>query len=648
MRTLIILFCLIAFAPLAAHEGWTVERSLRVSTPGSVELSPDGREAIIESSRTLYISDLQGGLTVWQCAGSDCSCWSPAYSPDGRWVAFLSDRSGSPQLYLNQRRGGSLTQLTNIEGGVGEFKWSPRGDRIAFLRTIAMPGGAVQKIDDTEAYPGAELWVVELGRQRRLYQVAQGRRVGYGLGGMAQYDWSPCGDKIAFATLLACGADVEQPEVGLATANLCTGRLRVWEAEGECRSTPRYSPDGQWLAFLTASCPSGWDDTHHVAIASLDGGEIVELCNTPNEGGYTLFEWSGDSSALLLVEPSGTGSALLSLPVTGERWSRLDFGTAYFSESWLNRTRSHIGLVVEGPDLLPEAYFAAIDSFSPRRLSNFNSWARNLTTGQTYPLEWSSSDGQRIEGLVTLPPGYRQGDCLPLLLMIHGGPHYAFSESAIASAHPFPVAVLAECGYAVLRPNPRGSDGYGRTYRRAIEADWGGVDYRDFMAGVDHLIEEGIADPDRLGVMGWSYGGYLTAWTITQTDRFVAASLGAAMTDLISWAGTSDLHRVARGSLGDRYWEDGELYRERSPITHAYRVQTPTLIHHGEWDDRVPVGQAWEFYRTLRGVGVDAELLLYSGSGHSPVGLEAMRRCMSRNVEWFLAHIAPGPLARGD
>jgi dipeptidyl aminopeptidase/acylaminoacyl peptidase len=272
------------------------------------------------------------------------------------------------------------------------------------------------------------------------------------------------------------------------------------------------------------------------------------------------------------------------------------------------------------------------------QVSRVNNDLPALPLGRTEALRWKSGEFD-VEGLLTYPVGYEKGKRYPLLLVIHGGPTDAFTQSFIASPHDFynvyPTAVFAARGYAVLRGNPRGSSGYGRKFRYANYKDWGGGDFKDLMAGVDHVISLGVADPDRLGVMGWSYGGYMTAWAITQTRRFRAACVGAGICDLVSFTGTTDIPSFVPDYFGGEPWDRFEAYRARSALYHIKGVSTPTLILHGEKDERVPTGQGYELYNALKRQGCPVQMVVYPRMGHGLDEPKLMKDAMTRNVKWF-------------
>ena len=257
-----------------------------------------------------------------------------------------------------------------------------------------------------------------------------------------------------------------------------------------------------------------------------------------------------------------------------------------------------------------------------------------LELAETKVIRWKGKDGRDIEGLLTYPNGYQPGQKYPLILNIHGGPAGAFGETFTGRFSIYPIAVFAARGYAVLRPNPRGSSGYGRDFRFANVADWGGQDYEDDMAGVDTVVSMGVADPDHLAVMGWSYGGYMTSWVVTHTNRFKAAVVGAGVTDLWSFTGTSDIPGFLPDYFGGEPWAQFEAFAKHSPITYAQNAKTPTLILHGEADVRVPTSQGYEFYHALKKQGVITKMEVYPRTPHGPREPKFILEIAQRNLDW--------------
>jgi dipeptidyl aminopeptidase/acylaminoacyl peptidase len=275
-----------------------------------------------------------------------------------------------------------------------------------------------------------------------------------------------------------------------------------------------------------------------------------------------------------------------------------------------------------------------------RRLTWTNPELDELHLGAMEVVRYKSKDEMEIEGVLVRPAGYKEGTKYPLLTFLHGGPalnfRLAFTPYGTSpQAQRYPVHVFAGRGYAVFCPNVRGSAGYGEKFRKANVRDWGGGDYQDVQLGIDRLIKQGIADPNRLGVMGWSYGGFLTAWSLTQTDRFKAASMGAGIFNPTSFYGQTDVPSFMETYFGGAPWEVPKVYARSSPLGHAGAIRTPTLIQFGDRDERVPLSQGEEMHRALVRLGVPVEFAVYPRQGHVVNDPKAQVDVLQRNVDWF-------------
>jgi dipeptidyl aminopeptidase/acylaminoacyl peptidase len=395
------------------------------------------------------------------------------------------------------------------------------------------------------------------------------------------------------------------------------------------------STDGPWIACVTGDDPPRWGGAGRVVLYSPAGREPRPLAATP-DGQCRLIGWSASGDQVYVGESWGIDVRILALPASGEEGSVV-----------LSTPTHKIAMHSPGNDMVTfsEETFCDPNAVCLWRVGDASAttviapsmpeaWPEVLPVVDVF--RWQGPGELEIEGMVTYPIGYREGDRFPLVVDVHGGPAGVFQRRFLGSPDRHcDVLSLTARGFAVLRVNPRGSSGYGPSFRFANYGDWGGGDYGDIMAGVDLLIERGVADPDRLGIMGWSYGGYMTSWVITQTGRFKAACVGAGVTNLMSFTGTSDIPGFLPDYFGAEFWMDLEPYRQHSALFNAAGVTTPTLIQHGDADERVPLSQGRELYNALKRQGVPVEMAIYPRQGHSMAEPRMRIDVRRRPVDWF-------------
>ena len=642
---------------------WTPDRLIRYPLITDLALSKDGqtvayavREPLLDEDRSKFVTHLcrasiEDGNAIRLTYG-DSSNSAPHWSPDGRHLAFLSDRDGGVgNIYVMQTAGGEAWALTRAEKDVGSFEWSPDGKRLAFTmvpedseerKTAVKAGDDVVRWDvDHER---ASLWVTDLTDGGRA--PATPTQVTEGDVHVKGYAWFEHGQSLAVIHQPSPSGDV-WPQSRLGIAEPSADGYHLLDVAHVGTDQPTCKVHGRQIACSSLDTDRPWIIRERVIVCSADGDAAIPLGRTPDSRPYVI-DWKADGSCLYVLENEGTGSAILALPTDGSEPRALLKSAGFLSQVQTDGQGTFVGTTQDTDQPNRVAVLRAGDSaWRDVVAPPMPDWPAGREP-ETRLLRWRSDDGLDIEGILTLPLGYKEGKAYPTLVAVHGGPMSVFSRTYVAGGSLYPLVSFCERGYAVLRVNPRGSGGYGATFREANSRDWGGGDYRDIMSGLDLIIAEGIADPDRLGIMGWSYGGFMTSWTITQTSRFRAASVGAAVTDLVSFTGTSDISSFLPHYMGSEFWQDLEVYRTHSAMFNVEGVTTPALIQHGEEDVRVPLGQGMELYNALKRQGVPVEMDIYPRQRHGPTEPRIILDIMRRNLEWFDRWLMQDPDDRGE
>lgn len=587
----------------------------------------------------------------------------------------------------------------NTHEDVQLFEWRPDSKAIALraVPTDAERRRRKRQKDDVLQwrvdYDRAHLYVVELGNPagtsddptpetpspaQAATENATWQRVTEGPFHVESFAWHPLGIELAY--IAQDTPYIESwPSSRLVRSPFApdsTGQSSLAEpihvADTGCwKSKPGYSPDGKWLACEMGSPENRWAYAGRMHIFPLTDPTGADQAGAKQTGGAQALAqvsdaqpgfvgWTAESSHVLVADEQGLGTAILALPIDGEPPRYVvepDQPSAVFhvnAGGILAQARQdhhqinsvflldlgQLDLASQAPTG-PDTEHGAPQT-KPRLLCTPH--APDYPQGplpQIQELRWQTDDGFEIEGVLYLPADYdaQSGEKLPFLLHIHGGPMGVFQRTYAGAPYYYNAAALCESGFAVLRCNPRGSSGYGRDFRFANIRDWGGGDYRDLMQGVDTVIEMGIADPDRLGVCGWSYGGFMSSWIITQTHRFKVASIGAPVTNPMSFSATSDIPGFIPDYYGAEAWEDFEFYQAHSPISHAHKVQTPAIIQHGDADERVPLEQGLQYYYVLKRINVPVELYIYPRQGHAIQEPRLLAHAIRCNQEWFGAQL---------
>lgn len=629
-----------------------VDDLLGLRSVSGAAVSPDGERVAFVVSAALtgpYAEPAGSRIWVVSARGGDARQLTsgphrdtaPAWSPDGRSLAFLSDRAeqGINQLYVLSLRGGEARPLpAPPTKSISSFAWSPDGQRLGFLArervTSAVPEGGPNRapiVVDGERHP-EQLFTVELDGAPAELAYA-------GPEAIWEFAWSPAGNGIALVT-----SDEQSPASWyfnrVAWLELASGTLSVLHVPppGRQVARPRPAPDGRAVAFVSCS----WSDP------GMSGGDLWVV---PSGGGaaenltpgapYSVNSAAWLDARELLVEAYDEGGTRVGRVTTaGEAPRTIDRGDYTVGFSALSTARDGAFARVRETAREPGDVWLArpvADGLDWRRLTDLHGSAAPFPPAAR-TIRWKSSDGLDVAGLLSLPTAGTAP--YPFVVMVHGGPTGMASHRLHARGLGAVAPLLLARGVAVLWPDYRGSNGRGVAYAEANHGDLGGGDWRDIEAGVDDLVARGIADGDRLGIAGWSYGGFMTMWAVTQTSRFKAAIAGAGIANWFSMHGTTSLHSWERIFLGPDPYDTNGIYATRSPLFQAGKVTTPLLLLHGDADRDVPPGQSDEFYRALRDHGREVEFTRYPGAPHGPHEPAQLRDIMERSLAWFTRHLA--------
>ena len=615
----------------------TLDDYLAIKTVSSPAVSPDGRHAAyvvrevdVDDDRrkaSLWRVPLAGGSPQRLTQGDSAS--APAYSPDGRYLAFLSDRSDKSQVWVLPTTGGEAFRITDVKQGVDAFDWAPDSMRLALVITDPDPLEGVEPKTEADKAP-RPIVVTRLQhkqdgkgylntRKSHLY-VADAREALSSAGARhatltpltwGTHDennpaWSPDGSLIAFSSNRTNDPDAND-NADIFTIQVNGGRITQVSKDPGGDDNPVWSPDGKEIAFIHMPEDPPVYATPRIWSAPAGGGQPHDWTATLDRHVGSEPRWARDGQSLYVALVDEGRTPIVRVSRGGQRVSTIDGDYSTFELS-----ATHVVAIGGTPTRPAELHAAPASGGTPVNLSNANeALFSTMRLAPAESIQFASADGTRIEGFFVKPADFDPSKKYPLIVRIHGGPVGQYTDSFAFEQH-----YLASLGYVVLFTNPRGSNGYGEAFCRAIFADWGNKDYLDVMAGVDHVVKMGFVDERRMGVGGWSYGGILTNYIITKNTRFAAAISGASEADMFSAFGYDDLQRWWRSELG-LPWDQAELYRKLSPIYEIAKIKTPTLVMCGEKDFRCPLPQSEQLYLALKTLGKETALIIYPGQSHS-------------------------------
>jgi dipeptidyl aminopeptidase/acylaminoacyl peptidase len=638
LATSIIFFGAISVNPRAdepAKKPLTPEMAVTLRSESDLRFSPDGRRVAFvvseplqgaERHRHIWVLDV-ATRRVLQFTQSKKSEFSPRWSPEGTGLGFLSNRGDQTQIYFLSNDGGEAYALTEGKRGIQSFEWSPDGKQIAFTAPDPKTDAEEKKEKDKDDAHVADkddkrtkLWLFDVESRKTRELVSAPWEV-------EDLDWLPSGDHIIVSATDHPESDEDTNRIfSVSTAD---GKMTELLAPRGPFGGLKVSPDGKWIAYHGARVDG--PDAPDLYLLSTAGGTPRNLTAESIDRPVGPFVWRPDNdivalaaagfhSKLYAIALDGKAQARESLPVNAHSFDFSDSGDLAFAgdtatnpaEIWLTRRSTPAECV-----------------------SEFNKSWKSIALVKPEFFSYKSFDGTEIEGSLLVPTAYDGHSKLPLITLIHGGPTGAWSDSVQSWGQ-----MLVARGYAIFYPNIRGSTGYGEKFVEMNRADWGGGDYKDVMAGVDSLIARGIADPDRLGIGGWSYGGYMAEWAITQTTRFKASVSGAGLFDLIAEFETEKGNSYDEWFYGQPY-ESSDAFRKSSPVYYMKNAKTPTLILQGEEDTTDPPGQSEALYRALKHYGVKAELVKYPREPHGFGEEKHVVDMLNRLLRWYDENLNP-------
>ena len=666
--SLIFVCILIISSLVSAQENASVsfEQYLSLRQAGSPVISPDGKNVAFtiattdwkENSYDTEIWLSKSGEVPYQLTRTTKgSSNSPKWSPDGKWISFLADRGDKTQIYVIRTDGGEAQPVTKEEEGIGSYAWSPDGKQLAFLKDDpeSKKLKAVKErygsfaFDDKE-FSLTHLWMVDFKpdlspspNEKPCYEAKDSTKkndcitlpkaacLTEGTFTVTGFKWSPDGTRIAFNhqpdPLVQSSGKSDISLIEVATKKII---LLINNASGDYFAC--WSPDSQQILYTSSlnDTVSNYYKNNKLFRIPISGGVAVSMASDFDENKYVV-DWTPEGIFFGANQKAAHSNLFRIDPVT-DTYSIVSGLPDYVGSVSFSGDGKQKAFTARSANTLYEIYMTI--SGKSLQITDLNKQIETWNTPVSEIVKWKTRDGIEIEGVLHKPRNFDPAKKYPLFVVIHGGPTGIDTPTPLPG-YVYPLIQWIEKGAVVLRPNYRGSAGYGEKFRSLNVRNLGVGDMEDVMSGVDFLIKQGFIDTDKMGCMGWSQGGYISAFLTTNTTRFKAISVGAGISNWVTYYVSTDIHPFTRQYLKATPWQDMAIYQKTSPMTTILKARTPTLIQHGEFDKRVPISDAYELLQGLKDNGVPAKLVVYKGFGHGISKPKEQLAAIWHNYQWF-------------